>query len=287
MMSQPLLQHLRFHSTRRMRLSAIMAACLMGFAVAACGPSGTGGAAPTPTPTSTPTSVPFTVTSVELSVTPASIAGTTCGSSNTFTYVAVFHTPAHTAGGTIQFSYTLNNGRSQIDGTVATAPGATSTAYTFASSGLLPADHTYPGVALVMVTSPNTVISLPAQPSGACTVSVPSGPFQVTSVSMAVSPSSIAGMSCGTAVTVRYTAMFQLAPNGPGGTIHFQYTVNNGRGSAPATITVAPGQTTASYAFLWSGTLPADHTYPEPGGVMVQSPNQVQSPLLGPSGTCS
>lgn len=44
---------------------------------------------------------------------------------------------------------------------------------------------------------------------------------------------------------------------------------------------------TATYAFTWSGMLPADHTYPEPGGVMVQSPNVMNSPMLGPSGTCS
>ena len=50
---------------------------------------------------------------------------------------------------------------------------------------------------------------------------------------------------------------------------------------------VAAGQTTASYAFMWSGQLPPDHMYPEPGGVVVQSPNAISSPLLGPSGTCS
>jgi len=33
--------------------------------------------------------------------------------------------------------------------------------------------------------------------------------------------------------------------------------------------------------------LPIDHTYPEPGGVIVSSPNAINSPLLGPSGSCS
>ena len=113
------------------------------------------------------------------------------------------------------------------------------------------------------------------------------GAFEVTSVSMTVNPTSIAGMSCRTPLTVTYTATLHLAPNGPGGTIHFEYTVNNGRGNTPASLTVAAGQTTADYAFVWSGQLPADHTYPEPGGVMGQSPNAVSSPLLGPSGMCS
>jgi hypothetical protein len=134
-----------------------------------------------------------------------------------------------------------------------------------------------------MVTSPNTISSPPVNLSGACVVP---GPFQVTSASMTVNPSSIAGTNCGTFLSVTYTALFHLAPNGPGGTIQFEYTVNNGRGSNPASIKVAPGQTTASYSFHWSGNLPADHTYPEQGGVIVQSPNAINSPLLGPSGTC-
>jgi hypothetical protein len=135
-----------------------------------------------------------------------------------------------------------------------------------------------------MVTSPNTVNSPQVQPSGSC---AEPGAFQVTSVSMAVDPTSIAGLSCGTPLTVTYAATFHLAPNGPGGTIQFEYTVNNGRGSTMASITVAPGQTTASYSFTWSGNLPADHTYPEQGAVIVHSPNQINSPQLAPSGSCS
>src|SRR5262249_3659281 len=130
----------------------------------------------------------------------------------------------------------------------------------------------------------NHVSSPPAQPSGSCTAP---GPFQVTGVSMTVNPTSIAGTSCGTFLTVTYTATFHLAPNGPGGTIHFDYTVNNGRGDNLASITVVPGQTTASYVFHWSGNLPADHTYPEGGGVIVQSPNAIIGSLVAPSGACS
>lgn len=111
--------------------------------------------------------------------------------------------------------------------------------------------------------------------------------FTVTRVDLSVTPTSIAGTTCGTFLTVTYTATFHLAPNGPGGTIHFNYTVNNGRGTTVASVTVAQGQTTATYSFAWSGNLPADHTEPESGGVIVQSPNAVSSPLLGPSGRCS
>ncbi|HEX6121948.1 MAG TPA: hypothetical protein VFY89_02255, partial [Ktedonobacterales bacterium] len=207
-----------------------------------------------------------------------------CGSSASFTYTAVFHLANNTSGGTIQFAYTLNNGRSQTPATVTASAGQSSTTFQFTSAGTLPADHTYPGPAIVMVTSPNQVTSPSALPSGTCAAA---GAFQVTSIEMAVNPTSIAGKSCGTSLTVHYTATFHLAPNGPGGTIQFQYTVNNGRGSTPASLAVAPGQTSATYAFQWSGTLPADHTYPEPGGVMVQSPNAVSSPLIGPTGMCS
>lgn len=255
-----------------------------GGSVGAGSPAPTAASTQPPTSVTTATSALFTVTSVDLVVNPTSIAGKTCGSSASFTYTATFHIPASTAGGTIRFGYTLNNGRSQTPGTVTASPGATSATYTFTSSGVLPADHTYPAPAIVMVTSPNTVTSPSALPSGSCSQA---GPFHVNSVAMAVSPSSIAGKQCGSALTVTYTATFHLAANGPGGTIHFQYTINNGRGSTPASITVAPGQTTASYSFRWSGTLPADHTYPEPGGVIVQSPNAINSSLLGPSGTCS
>lgn len=263
--------------------AALLSLCLFVFTLSACGVSGTGGtggspAAPPPTP------VPFTVASVDLTVNPMSIAGTTCGSTDSFAYTATFHVPAHTAGGTIQFAYTLNNGRSQTAASVSVGAGETSKTYTFDSSGILPADHTYPGMAIVMVTSPNTVTSPSVQPSGAC---AEPGAFQVTSVSMSVNPTSIAGTSCGTPLTVTYTATFHLVPGGPGGTIQFQYTVNNGRGSNAASVAIAPGQTSATYSFQWSGNLPTDHTYPEPGGVIVQSPNAINSPLLGPSGACS
>lgn len=254
------------------------------------------GAGPTATVMPAATTAPFTVSSVALSVAPTDIAGATCGSPATFTYTATFAVPPNTAGGTIQFDYTLNNGRSQTPGTVTLAPGETSKTFTFVSSGALPADHTYPGPAIVMVTSPNNVSSPPVQPSGACVAPsatatsgtpVASGPFQVNSVVMSVSPTSIAGTTCGTYLTVTYTATFHLAANGPGGTIHFEYTVNNGRGSTLATLAVAPRQTTATYSFTWAGNLPSDHTYPEPGGVIVRSPTYVLPPTVWPTGQCS
>jgi hypothetical protein len=104
---------------------------------------------------------------------------------------------------------------------------------------------------------------------------------------MAVSPTSIQGLPCGTSIVVTYTATIHVAPNSSGGTVKFNYTVNNGRGQTPASINFGQGETTETYTFTWSGTLPADHTYPGPGGVQVTSPNQLTSPLIAPTGMCS
>jgi len=126
----------------------------------------------------------------------------------------------------------------------------------------------------------------PAAQSTATSSSGPSA-LQVTSVTMAVTPDSIAGMACGTIVSVTYTATIHVAPNSGGGTVQFTFTINNGRAASPASITFAPGETTKTYAFSWSGPLPADHTYPEQGGIQVTSPNQLTSPLVGPTGQCT
>jgi hypothetical protein len=264
--------------------------CLAIFSLAACGSNtGNGSSTPTatvtltPVPTLSPTQVAFKVTSVDLVVNPDSIASKTCGSSASFTYTATFHFPANTAGGTVQFQYTLNNGRSSTNASVAVNPGETTKIYTFSSSGTLYPDHTYPGIAEVLVNSPNTVSSPQVKPSGTCTTAS----FSVTSIDMLVNPTSIAGKACGTAIVVTYTATFHIVANSSGGTIQFTYTVNNGRSSPGASVSVAPGQTTATYSFTWSGNLPPDHTYPGLGGVITSSPNVVHSQLVQPTGMCS
>lgn len=242
-----------------------------------------GTASPHSPSTVAPARGPFSVTAVTMSVTPGSIANLACGSNATVTYTAVFHVKANSGGGTVGFTYTVNNGRSATPASIHFNPGETSKAYTFTWSGALPADHTYPGLGGVQVTSPNQLTSPLVAPTGQCV----SGQFQVTNITMAVSPSSIQGLSCGTSVVVTYTATISVAPNGPGGVVSFTYTVNNGRSSVPASVTFAPGETSKVYTFTWSGALPADHTYPGPGGIQVSSPNQLTSPLIAPTGQCS
>ncbi len=110
----------------------------------------------------------FAVESVDLAVSPNSIAGKACGSQATFTYTATFHIPAGTAGGTIQFLYTWNNGHASPSASVTVPPGQSTVTYTFTNSGTLYADHTYPGIAEVLVSSPNAVSSPQVKPAGTC-----------------------------------------------------------------------------------------------------------------------
>ena len=225
----------------------------------------------------------FQVTKIDMAVSPSSIQGLACGTSIVVTYTATIHVAANSPGGTVQFNYTVNNGRGQTPASITLGQGETSKTYTFTWSGPLPIDHTYPGPGGIQVTSPNQLTSATVAPTGQCTAA---SAFQVTRVDMTVSPTSIQGLSCGTNVTVTYTATIHVAANGPGGTVLFSYTVNNGRGQTPASITFSPGQTVRTYTFTWSGALPADHTYPGPGGIQVTSPNQLTSPLVAPTGTC-
>jgi hypothetical protein len=246
----------------------------------------TNGGTPATHPNSPPgsVSVPLKVTSVDMSVTPHSIAGLLCGTNLTVTYTAVFHVTPKSAGGTVQFNYTINNGRGQTMASIKFSPGQTSKAYSFTWSGALPIDHTYPGEGGVEVTSPNQLLSALVEPTGTCT---PAAAFQVTKVTMTVSPASIQGLACGTSLVVDYTATIYVAPNSLGGTVQFNYTINNGRGQTMASIKFSPGQTSKTYTFTWSGALPADHTAPGQGGIEVTSPNQLLSALVKPTGTCS
>lgn len=253
---------------------------VLGLVLAACGTgNGNGGNG------STPTTVPLKVLSVDIAVGP-SLNGQTCGSPFTETYTATFHFPANHVGGQVQFQYTTDNGRGTTTASMTVPVGQTTATYQFTWSGSLPADHTAPGPGGVVVTSPNSLTSQMVAPSGSCTT-VASSAFQVTSVDIATS-SSLNGIACGSQLTEVYTATFHLASGGPGGTIVFQYTTDNGRGTSPyVSFLVTAGQTTVIYQFTWSGKLPADHTAPGNGIVLLSAPNQGQSPTAIPSGACS
>ncbi len=116
----------------------------------------------------------LTVLSVNLTVSPSSIAGTICGAPMTLTYTATFHVQAGQTGGTIWFLYTWNNGRASPTGTVTVPPnGPNTVTFTYMATGRVGGAYAFPGVAQVNVISPNVVQSNQAIPTGACTVPSP------------------------------------------------------------------------------------------------------------------
>jgi hypothetical protein len=252
------------------------------------GSTGTGSTVTAVATNSSTSSVPLKVTGVDIHLSVPSVSTYTCGTNITENYTATFHFPANNSGGQVMFGYTTNNGRSNTPATLTIKAGQTSATYTFSWSGQTSEDNTVPGPGGVQVTTPNAYTSKLVAPSGTCTsASTASAPFNVTSVGLSTSPDMTA-YRCGSPFTESYTATFHIAPGGPGGTIVFQYTMNNGRStSSNVSLSVAPGQTIATYTFKWSGTLPASHTDPGIGGVMVSAPNQLESPLVTPEGGCN
>ena len=104
---------------------------------------------------------------------------------------------------------------------------------------------------------------------------------------MSVSPTTTSLWKCGSYIQVVYNAVFHVVSGPNGGTIVFSYTLNNGRSQTPEKLTILPGQYLSNFTFTWQGSLPADHTYPGPGGVLVTSPNAIQSQTVAPAGKCS
>jgi len=111
-------------------------------------------------------------------------------------------------------------------------------------------------------------------------------PFQVTTIDMSVSPDSIEGETCGTQLTVTYTATFNVPPNSPGGTIHFTYTTDGGSTSKPAVVQFDKGQTSKEFQFTSTGALDQNGSFPKAGQVTSTSPNSISSQIIVPSGSC-
>ena len=283
-------------------LFAALLALMMASLFAACGTSSsttTSTASPTKT-TSTATStasptktngsastVLLKVIGVDISLSVPSIRNTTCGTNITESYNAVFHFPANTSGGTVTFQTTTNNGRSSQPASLTVRPQQTSATYTFSQSGQANSDNVFPGRGGVQVTAPNTYTSDMVAPLGPCRSTTATSPFQVTRIGLVAGPE-VTGHRCETQFTEQYTATFHIVPSGPGVTIMFQYTTDNGRSSsANVSLPVAASQTTVTYTFQWSGTLPQSHTAPGIGIVMMSAPSQMSSPSATPPGGCN
>ena len=111
---------------------------------------------------------PFRVTSIDMSVTPTTTSIWKCGSSIQVVYNAVFHVDSGPNGGTMVFSYTVNNGRSQTAAKLTIIPGQHQSNFVFTWQGSLPSDHTFPAPGGVFVTSPNHLVSQRVVPAGRC-----------------------------------------------------------------------------------------------------------------------
>lgn len=114
-------------------------------------------------------------------------------------------------------------------------------------------------------------------------------PFSVTSIDMSVSPSTLAGLVCGSYLVVTYTATFHTTISSTTNFVVFGYTTDGGRsgGASGHSLVFAPGQDSEGFTFTWAGNLPLDHTSPGLGGVLVSSPNSINSMLVKPTGECS
>ena len=110
--------------------------------------------------------------------------------------------------------------------------------------------------------------------------------FKVTSIEMSVTPATVSLWKCGSYIQVVYNAVFHVVSGPNGGTIVFSYTLNNGRSQTFEKLTILPGQQKTNFMFTWQGSLPSDHTYPGPGGVLVTSPNNLLSQMVFPAGRC-
>ncbi len=112
-------------------------------------------------------------------------------------------------------------------------------------------------------------------------------PFQITTIDLSVDPLSIAGTSCGTQLTVTYTATIHVLPKGPGGVVQFTYTTDGGRTSKTGVVQFGPGQTIMQYQFPASGTLELNGAFPGAGQVTTTSPSTMSSQAITPSGACT
>lgn len=121
-------------------------------------------------------------------------------------------------------------------------------------------------------------------PLGMITTNV--APFRVTSIDMSVTPTTVSIWKCGSFIQVVYNAVFHVVSGPKGGTMVFSFTVNNGRSQTPEKLTILPGQHQTNFVFTAQQSLPRDHTFPAPGGVLVTSPNHIQSQRVSPAGRC-
>ncbi len=133
-----------------------------------------------------------------------------------------------------------------------------------------------------------TPTSTPTPTPGATPTATPTSvPFQVTTIDLSANPLTVAGKSCGTQLTITYTATFNVLPKGPGGAVQFTYTTDGGRTNKTGVVQFGSGQTSKQFQFPSSGTLELNGAFPGTGQVTTTSPNTLSSQAITPSGVCT
>jgi zinc-ribbon domain len=153
--------------------------------------------------------------------------------------------------------------------------------------GTTPTPGVTPAATPTAAPSPTPTPTPTATPGKSPTPTPTSVPFQVTVIDMTVNPLTITGVSCGTQLTVAYTATFNVLPKGPGGAVQFTYTTDGGKTHMTGVVQFGSGQTSKQFPFTSSGTLAQNGSFPGAGQVTTTSPNTISSQAITPSGSCT
>lgn len=102
----------------------------------------------------------------------------------------------------------------------------------------------------ITVGSPGKTVSASISIAGVCKLP---GPFQVVGLSVSMNPASIAGIACGTNISVTYTATIAIAPHSNAGTVQLVWTF--GFAHFAAGVNFAPAQTIQTIALTQTGTI--------------------------------
>lgn len=236
------------------------------------------------TPTSSlpsPALGPLHIAKVNTEVNLDSFSGMACGTVTDLVYTATITADAGSGGGTV--TYTWNVGRSNQSGRVTFAPGETSKVVSYTLSGFVVEPGTVTAGFLSVRGSDGMVAtSIPVQPTGVCSYEAP---FTVQSVALSVNPASVAGLRCNSTIQEVFTAVITVAPNSPGGTVQFTWTV--GSYNRALSVAFGPGETVRTLNHAKSDVLtPGSTIFPAAGTVATTSPNVVSSTTVKPTGTC-
>ena len=267
--------------------------CLALFGMIACGSADTGSSATTDvssiTPTTSPslsptpsvTLTPLQVIGVSMAVNPGGISNIACGSATNFVFTATITSGTGNAGGQIPYSWDINH--STIPGSVTFAPGETSKTVTYALNNVVVQLSSASSIGgSITVGNPGKSITSSIGITGICRLP---GPFKVVGLSISTNPASIAGITCGTTITVTYIATITIAPDSNAGAVQLVWNVGN---SHPSTsVTFAAAQTVQTTSTAQTGKLGRFIKFPHPATIASTSPNALISASVQPIGVCS